>query len=147
MMSKYKKHNFDIKIDRELYPEEYKREYGKLISRERRKTAEGKAQVWKDNIKVTCKRYNITEKEFHKLYANPVCAICGMKGRDQNTRFAIDHNHKTGQVRGLLCKRCNQGLGKFRDDIDVLQSAIDYLVDKDNTIEYNNKRIMEVINE
>ncbi len=122
-----KKHNFNIKIDRKLYPLEYRREYGKLLSRERRKTAEGKAQVWKDNVKVTCKRYNITEKEFHKLYENPVCGICGKKGKDQNTRLAIDHCHKTGIVRGLLCKRCNQGLGKYKDDIGLLFKAIRYL--------------------
>jgi hypothetical protein len=41
--------------------------------------------------------------------------------------LAIDHCHKTGKIRGLLCKNCNQGLGQFKDNIDLLLSAAKYL--------------------
>lgn len=54
------------------------------------------------------------------------CAICG----DRPERLAsmhLDHDHERGQLRGLLCLSCNQGLGKFRDDPDVLARAIVYL--------------------
>jgi hypothetical protein len=42
-------------------------------------------------------------------------------------RMHIDHDHKTGLVRGLLCKHCNQGLGHFRDSTTFLHNAVGYL--------------------
>jgi len=60
------------------------------------------------------------------------CAICH---QDETfvTRWgtvaslAVDHCHETDKVRGLLCRRCNQAIGKFNDDPDLLQKAVDYL--------------------
>jgi hypothetical protein len=43
--------------------------------------------------------------------------------------IAIDHSHITNHIRGLLCNKCNLGLGFFRDDLNLLQNAIDYLAD------------------
>jgi hypothetical protein len=57
--------------------------------------------------------------------AGDACMICG--ARDEKRRPAVDHDHKTGLVRGLLCTRCNIGLGYFRDDLGLLQRAMDYL--------------------
>lgn len=51
------------------------------------------------------------------------CAICGTLDRVLN----VDHSHTTGFVRGLLCRPCNNGLGDFKDDPNVLQAAIRYL--------------------
>ena len=55
------------------------------------------------------------------------CAICGMSAAESKRRFAVDHDHETNQVRGLLCHHCNTGLGAFMDTPDLLQRAIDYL--------------------
>jgi hypothetical protein len=61
-----------------------------------------------------------------------VCAICF------NARFlAVDHDHDTEQVRGLLCEHCNRGLGFFRDSVLALESAIEYLQRRS---EMNNRR-------
>jgi len=55
-----------------------------------------------------------------------LCAICGTAHPGGN-RWAIDHDHETGFVRGLLCTACNAGLGHFEDDVERLRRAIDYL--------------------
>jgi hypothetical protein len=51
------------------------------------------------------------------------CAICGEK----SDKLFVDHNHKTGLVRGLLCHQCNCGIGFFRESVPAILSAIDYL--------------------
>ena len=53
------------------------------------------------------------------------CAICG--GQNGERKLAVDHNAVTGQVRGLLCTRCNNALGGFLHDSDLLGRAIKYL--------------------
>jgi len=53
------------------------------------------------------------------------CAICGNKLIKANT----DHNHTSGEVRGLLCSRCNRALGRFGDRLDLLLAAVAYLTD------------------
>lgn len=55
------------------------------------------------------------------------CAICRTPQSKQKRKLAVDHDHLTGMVRGLLCGRCNLALGQFDDRIDLLQEAIDYL--------------------
>lgn len=55
-----------------------------------------------------------------------VCAICF--GLDKsNKNLSVDHDHSTGKVRGLLCGLCNSGLGMFKDNIDNIERAIEYL--------------------
>jgi hypothetical protein len=65
---------------------------------------------------------------------NGVCWICEKRtrgrGEEKNT-LAVDHNHKTGKIRGLLCSNCNTGLGNLRDSIELLEKAITYLKEKD----------------
>lgn len=54
------------------------------------------------------------------------CGICGREP-SPDRRLAVDHDHKTGKVRGLLCDMHNQALGKFNDDPKLLWNAIKYL--------------------
>lgn len=57
---------------------------------------------------------------------NNVCAICGDVCKS-GKRLAVDHNHKTGKIRDLLCGNCNGGLGKFQDNPELLIKAAEYL--------------------
>jgi hypothetical protein len=74
-----------------------------------------------------CYNYNITTEEYYKLEESQhfLCSIC--KKPTPNKFFCVDHDHKTSNVRGLLCKNCNLGLGHFKDDISVMSSAIEYI--------------------
>ena len=69
--------------------------------------------------------YGITLKQFNQLKREQGgrCKICKNKPK----KFVVDHNHKTGKVRGLLCPRCNNLLGMSQDDPRLLQVAIQYL--------------------
>lgn len=59
------------------------------------------------------------------------CAICGEppdpNGVRASSRLHVDHDHTTGENRSLLCTRCNQGLGYFRDDPDLIEAAARYI--------------------
>lgn len=75
--------------------------------------------------------YGLTEDDFAAMLdaQEGKCAICGTSepGGAANDTWKVDHDHATGHVRGLLCHRCNLGLGYFRDNPESLEAAIAYL--------------------
>lgn len=74
------------------------------------------------------RKYGVTLEEYAAMLAaqGGGCAICGAKQKKR--RLAVDHDHETGEVRGLLCSPCNTGLGQFKDKAALLARAIDYLL-------------------
>jgi len=74
------------------------------------------------------KNYGIEPGTYDKmlLEQDNKCCVCYIE-LDQCKQISIDHCHKSGDVRGLLCSRCNLMLGMVEDNIDILQSAINYL--------------------
>ena len=72
-------------------------------------------------------KYGINIEDYDTILESQggVCAIC--KGGTSKRHFAVDHNHKSGNVRGLLCARCNSGLAKFMDSITNLRVAVRYM--------------------
>ena len=80
------------------------------------------------NIK---KRYGITQLQYNNILneQSGKCAICGTSEirRAKAKYFNVDHNHKTGKIRGLLCHDCNVLLGKLNDDIEMCKKVIEYL--------------------
>lgn len=90
--------------------------------------------------------YNISLDDYNKLLLeqNNVCAICSKENIVKNKPLAVDHCHTTGKVRGLLCYHCNDGLGKFKDNINSLNYAVKYL-EKHNEI--NRIRENEILRE
>lgn len=73
-------------------------------------------------------RYDLTVEQYDEMLAaqGGGCAICGEQC-PSGSRLAVDHDHSTGTVRGLLCVRCNKGLGSFQDSIVRLRAAEQYL--------------------
>lgn len=80
------------------------------------------------------KLYGITSDQYYSLLVKQcgVCAICkkpetSLSRSGKLRRLSVDHNHETGKVRGLLCFRCNVGIGYLLDDVSIISSAITYL--------------------
>lgn len=75
-------------------------------------------------------RFGITVEQYDSMLAlqNEVCKICGNPEKIENRRLAVDHDHESGRVRGLLCFKCNTMVGHIeRSGISVIHSVLDYL--------------------
>jgi len=74
------------------------------------------------------KATGFTQEEFEEKFNNQnrVCAICGTDNPGK-LDFCADHDHKTKQKRGILCRKCNAGLGHFNDNPEIIKAAIEYL--------------------
>ncbi len=73
------------------------------------------------------RRYSMTYADYYRMLEEQGggCAICGYVPRKR--RLSVDHDHKTGQIRGLLCVSCNRGLPWFADSPENLAQASEYL--------------------
>lgn len=76
------------------------------------------------------KTYNINIETYNEIFTKQsgCCAICKIHQSDLNKNLAVDHSHTTGKVRGLLCHKCNTGIGLLQDNIAILAEAIKYLL-------------------
>lgn len=99
-------------------------------------------KAWRDKNPISARNSSlkntngITLEYYNMLLSQQqgVCAICGNEetrvdvrtGKTKN--LSVDHCHTTGKIRGLLCDKCNNGLGRFRDNPDFLAKAISYLL-------------------
>ena len=109
----------------------------------RKKTKAEKRNSWYQKNKKKNKdhqlkyKFGITIEDFDRMVEsqNGLCAICegeNVKIRGKVVALAVDHNHKTGKVRGLLCNGCNTSLGRFKT-IVMLKKAIKYLEETDES--------------
>ena len=109
-------------------------EYRKLWMREQR----AKGRFKENDLEYLRKyrmtnRYGITLEDYDVMLKlqKGVCAICGTTGGKyeevKNCGLSIDHCHDTGTVRGLLCNKCNVGIGNFNDDPTLINKAVEYL--------------------
>jgi hypothetical protein len=100
-------------------------------------------------------RFGITLDEYNFLLNSQkgVCAICIgpetiFDKRANKTRdLAVDHDHKTGKVRGLLCGACNKALGLFRDKVSIIENASQYLKLRGNKIGDQNVKVANTVQE
>lgn len=89
-------------------------------------TRNGRKEKAKEERLVRLYGIDIEQRDALVLAQNSSCAICKDEF-DDNRKLHVDHCHATEAVRGLLCSRCNQGIGLFRDDVRILLSAVAYL--------------------
>ena len=75
------------------------------------------------------KMYDLTPQAYADMLKTQggACAICG-NGMARDARLCVDHCHKTGKARGLLCDKCNRAIGLLGDDPILLRKAITYLL-------------------
>lgn len=75
------------------------------------------------------RRFRIDLKKYNEmlLAQDFKCGICPKKASDAGRRFAVDHCHSTGKIRGLLCGKCNRALGLFDDSVTTINKAAEYL--------------------
>lgn len=123
--SKLRSEHFNIDRSR---PDGFKNHCKKCAneySKAHRRTSKGREANRRNQLK---RNYGITIEDYNELTLKQggVCALCG-KEETIGRRLAVDHCHKTGKVRGLLCQACNTGIGKLGDSIELLQKAIKYL--------------------
>jgi hypothetical protein len=83
----------------------------------------------KEIISIKKNRAKATVEQYNYLLStqNGKCAICNIDHTQLKRRIAVDHDHVTGKIRGLLCDKCNRGLGLFCDNKDFLKKAANYL--------------------
>lgn len=76
------------------------------------------------------KLYGLTEEMFQSMLEQQdySCKICGVHQEETYKGLHVDHCHDTLQVRGLLCYKCNTGLGQFNDNPELLNKAKEYLI-------------------
>lgn len=83
------------------------------------------------------REYNISTEEYEKMYKGQcgLCSICDKK--EELYKLAIDHDHKTGRIRGLLCRKCNAALGLFGDNTETMKRAMKYIEKHNGENNYN----------
>ena len=78
--------------------------------------------------------FGITLDDYNKMFNNQngKCAICGKHQTEFKEALSVDHCHRTGKIRGLLCKNCNTALGLMKDNSKLLFEALRYLTNNSN---------------
>lgn len=99
----------------------------KIGSKEFRATPEGKRWVKDQNLK---SKYGISLLEYEAMLEAQEfkCAICKVPHEDSKFKIlCVDHNHATGALRKLLCRRCNMIIGNAGESVELLRNMIEYL--------------------
>jgi hypothetical protein len=107
-----------------------KSQKGRENQKRYRESSNGKKRIKENGRKYHLKQtYNLKIEEYNKMFneQNGCCAICGVHQNELTQKLNVDHDHKSGIVRGLLCNCCNSGLGYFKESIKNLVKAKQYL--------------------
>jgi len=137
--SYYQRNKDDIKSKQKIYRQLHKSELsekGREYRKKNKKRLDKYYSEWSKNNQNKkrnahlLRKFGINLEQYNTLLQlqKGKCAICGRKeASNSKPNLSVDHDHKTGNIRGLLCNRCNIVLGLIDDSIDILATAIDYL--------------------
>lgn len=91
------------------------------------------------------KKYGITGKQYDQMLKQQggVCKICQQKCSTKR-KLAVDHDHGSGAVRGLLCFQCNSAIGKLKDSVTLLRRAADYL-EQSGTVDITSSKSLQTL--
>ena len=108
------------------------KEYIRVYNKKWREQNKEKLALWnetKERSNRIRRTYGITEEQYNNLseIQNHCCAICKTHKNELPKPLYVDHCHDTGTIRGLLCQKCNSGIGLLKDSIEILENAVSYL--------------------
>jgi len=144
-MSAYKKEYYENNKEKiSTYGNEYrklnkekKKEYDKLYRQKNKEKIKEQKKLQYDYLKVKDKdlkrKYNISLDDYNKMLLEQEgkCWTCSMKAEDEKGKvLVVDHNHLTGEVRGLLCNRCNTAIGLLQESQETIAKVSKYLQEK-----------------
>jgi hypothetical protein len=116
------------------YDKNYYQKNRDSINKKNRDRNHRNYDIRKEKNRNLMRMFNISIDDYEYLFKkqNGLCAICGFK-EDRKHRngktfsLAVDHNHITGKIRGLLCSRCNMAIGGLRDSVEIIEKALMYI--------------------
>lgn len=133
----YQENKEQIKLKVKRYKEEnseqvkaYEKTRNQNLTRKEKSKARSKKE---SNVSHRRKRalelYNLTPDDYNQMFEaqEGKCLICGTHQSDLKKKLFVDHCHTTGKVRGLLCHKCNSGIGYLNDDLLLVTRAMEYL--------------------
>ena len=107
-------------------------------NRPEREVYQRELEYYKTNLKrfkhnYLLRTYGITYESYNNIFElqKGCCAICGTHQSELKKSLSVDHNHETKKIRGLLCQKCNTGLGNFGDSLEMLDKAREFLINND----------------
>lgn len=119
---------------RRKHPEKVRAEYHARMSKdggakEKARCAKYRADNPERLRAIKLRKFGLTLADYDAMFEvqGGLCAIC-LQRNIENRRLAVDHDHRSGKVRGLLCGSCNKALGLFRDSPQILTAALAYLL-------------------
>ena len=152
----YEKNKEKVKTQRKAYREKNKektKSYDKVYYEKNKEKikAKGKAYYKKNKEKKKSsglkRMYGINLHEYNLILSEQKgeCACCGIHQNELTMKFAVDHDHDTGLIRGLLCNHCNMAIGILGDNIEGLMKALNYLEKHELTRERKtNEHVVQV---
>lgn len=119
-----RKHTYKCKDCRAAYQREYhKANREERLKVQRMRYLENREDVLEQQKYYSIqKKYGLSKDEYDELMHGASCGICG-----KLDDLCIDHDHNTGEIRGVLCRQCNQGIGLLGDSYEGLIKAMEYL--------------------